>query len=1061
MCFIKQIHHQNKKLNMRLIQLSDIHLSKDNITNLKNFYLEALKKDLKQFHDNKPVDLILLTGDLIDKGGDSFFPENGYDVFERDFLTPIIKELGISKQNILFIPGNHDIDRNAIDSIYESGLIGALNSIESVNQHLEEHKEKFSFSNQRIQKFKEFEKNYHLETENYYFTNFESTFIYQYGEHKIGFLLMNDSWRCSSALKQENHYVGINQFFNAKSIFENHNTTLNVVLFHHPLDILNEDESSEIKNIIQKYNFEIVLCGHTHKSNSFGSHGINGNAFFLNAKSAFNNPREELTKYQPGYHVIDINTDNLDLICNYRTYIHTRFEFDKDTNSAKNGIHQEKLIARGDKKKYYDLYELAHKTSQSHIDDFNNALVIFKTDTIAPKDVNSLFVLPKLTEKPMTLGGIDDVKTYSIEELILHEKNILLFGARESGKTTLVNKISIECSNLFSKFKKLPVVIDYKNLDKDDVPTLIKRYLNETKDKVSELLINGQILLLLDNVAEGEKYKYAKKHLNNFISLYSSTKIIAATSENFDELLQSENSIITKLHLKPIFIGLVGGSEFRELATKWFNTKDEDWHRNNIEKLIKVFEILKIPRTFFSISLFLWIIEKQENFKPVNKNYLLNKFLQFILEGLALDEAKSGSFNFERKKEILSEIALKMHKKGEELEYYSLTKDEIITVITDYFNKNQRPNNAEEVFTIFFDKGIFKTDTFNEKISFRFESFFKFFLSLNIETNQEFKETVFSDENILSFIDELDYYSARNQNEKSTLEHTKNLLIKSFEELDTFIDDDTDKYFPKNAFMLNKIDTNKFYPDIKKSKLTDEEINDVLDNQMSLLPVEDSSKVKQKYDYKTHFPLTLELAARILKNAENIQNPQLINDTLDLIIKKSAKYGVFLQSLSVEYCKKQTEEESPVPPEMLVSLTPMVNQIILLDWIGTDFLQIPLQKKLDGYIAQNKIKPKHEYEHFLTNFIYADLKLNNYPHYTNLAIKYLKNKYFAELYFFKILITYMMRPERSNLLPDLEGQMIKLLGIARGLTKEQAKKAVEKGIRERKNEMQKQLKIDL
>jgi hypothetical protein len=51
-----------------------------------------------------------------------------------------------------------------------------------------------------------------------------------------------------------------------------------------------------------------------------------------------------------------------------------------------------------------------------------------------------------------------------------------------------------------------------------------------------------------------------------------------------------------------------------------------------------------------------------------------------------------------------------------------------------------------------------------------------------------------------------------------------------------------------------------------------------------------------------------------------------------------------------------------------------------------------------------------------------------------------------------------MRPERSELLPELEIQMINLLGKARGYSKEQAKRIVEKGIREKKMETQNQIK---
>lgn len=1031
---------------MRLIQLSDIHLSQNNLDSLKRFYIEALKKDLATFNETKPIDLILITGDLVDKGGSSFKNRNPYDVFTDEFITPILNHLNLSKDRVLFIPGNHDIDRNEIDKIYEDGLIKNLSTIDTVNAHVTENKENFNSSNKRIQKFKEFENNYHKKTKNYTYTNNESIYIHNHNDYKIGFLLVNDSWRCSESLKVENHYVGVEQLFNAKTIFEDKNTDINIVLFHHPLDFFNEEERREIKNILQKFNFELVLCGHTHKSHLNSNHGVNGNVLFLNAKSAFNNPREDITNYQPGYHIIDITPDSLELKCHCRTYIHNRFEFDKDTNSARDGFFSHKLVPKDCKKEHYELYDLVNKTNLNYVKEFNNALVIFKTDTIAPKDVNHLFVLPKLTERQITLGIIDDDELYTLDKLVLDEQSILLFGSKESGKTTLLNKLSILCSNQFNQFKKIPIVLDYKTLVKSDVLISIKKYLNETKEKVEKLLNNGQIILLLDNIIEGDKYKHAQKHFHSFITEFPNNKIIATTSENFDELIQNPNSTISKFLFKPIFIGPVGVNEFRELATKWFDKEDSEWHTKNINNLINTFKILRIPRTFFSVSLFLWIIEKQEGFKPVNKNYLLNKFLQFVLEGLQSEEVKSGSFNFDRKKEILAEIAYSMYNNGNELENYSLLKVDVINVISTYFSKNQRNNDPLEVYEIFYQKGIFKTGASDEKVSFRFESFFQFFLSLNIETNKDFQNKVFSEAEVLSFINELDYYSGRHQNDKTTLVFVKDILLKSFEELDKFIEDDTDKYFPKKSIILGDIDTDTFYSNIKDKKLTNQEINEVLDDQMSVLPVNDSISIKRKYDYKTHFPMTLELAARILKNAENIQDPALVNETLGIIIQKTAKYSIYMQSSMIQYFKENEGSELPISPEILVCFTPVINQLMLLEWIGTEFLQIPLQNKIKKHL----INRKNLYECFIANSIYSDLKLHDYIKYTNQAIKQIDNKYFAELYFFKILIHYMMRPQGSSLIPILEDQMIKLLRKIKGYNKLQARSVVENGIREKK-----------
>src|SRR5690606_30115805 len=160
--------------------------------------------------------------------------------------------------------------------------------------------------------------------------------------------------------------------------------------------------------------------------------------------------------------------------------------------------------------------------------------------------------------------------------------------------------------------------------------------------------------------------------------------------------------------------------------------KDSEWIQNNLEKLIKVFEILRIPRTFFSVSLFLWIIEKQENFKPINKANLVQQFLTFILEGLKIDNAKAGAYNFEKKIELLTEIALEMHKNGDQGNNLALPQTDVIKCVQKNFDLNQLKRvSASEKVSEFIEKGILKKELHNNCVTFRYDAFFTFFLSLN------------------------------------------------------------------------------------------------------------------------------------------------------------------------------------------------------------------------------------------------------------------------------------------------------------------------------------------
>lgn len=51
---------------MRIIHLSDIHLSYDNIEDFRNYYKEAFIKELESINAQKNIDLIIISGDLVD-----------------------------------------------------------------------------------------------------------------------------------------------------------------------------------------------------------------------------------------------------------------------------------------------------------------------------------------------------------------------------------------------------------------------------------------------------------------------------------------------------------------------------------------------------------------------------------------------------------------------------------------------------------------------------------------------------------------------------------------------------------------------------------------------------------------------------------------------------------------------------------------------------------------------------------------------------------------------------------------------------------------------------------
>lgn len=335
---------------MRIVHLSDIHLSKQNYNEFNNNVRESLISDLSVYNSaEKPINLIIITGDLVDKGGHSLKEiqdfdgiQNPYKIFEKTFIEPISNQLGISKEKFLFIPGNHDIDENEILWIDEKRLKQSLNT-SSINDILDNNRFNFNNDNGRIKLFKEFEKEYHLNTPNYIFSNNESTYIYEVNDNlKVGFILINDSWRCSTCSldrpELNHHFFGVDQLYNGIRELKNKAPNLTICLFHHSVEDLYEKK--EVERILTTKDISFFLYGHHHNTHSTNHINPVGSCYGFRGRATLNNPNEKQADYQSGYQLYDINfgLGKIEVI-HYRKYEYKISRFVADTSYApENGI---------------------------------------------------------------------------------------------------------------------------------------------------------------------------------------------------------------------------------------------------------------------------------------------------------------------------------------------------------------------------------------------------------------------------------------------------------------------------------------------------------------------------------------------------------------------------------------------------------------------------------------------------------------------------------------------------------------------------------------------------
>lgn len=93
---------KEKNKIMRIIHISDYHLDKKSANDSATI-ASMLSETLKSINNEKKIDLILYSGDMINTGGSSYDSiGTAFKGFELIFIDKILKTLNLPKNNFLF-----------------------------------------------------------------------------------------------------------------------------------------------------------------------------------------------------------------------------------------------------------------------------------------------------------------------------------------------------------------------------------------------------------------------------------------------------------------------------------------------------------------------------------------------------------------------------------------------------------------------------------------------------------------------------------------------------------------------------------------------------------------------------------------------------------------------------------------------------------------------------------------------------------------------------------------------------------------------------------------------
>jgi predicted MPP superfamily phosphohydrolase len=313
------------------LHLSDLHMRDDEgeLSTMLDV-LDALWADLSaQINElGGQLDFIAFTGDIAYSG-----KEKEYRLAEKHFFQPLLETTGLSSKELFVVPGNHDVDWDAIEAINPT-IVESLNDRIQVNDFFKsDAKRRVLFSH--MADYAQFVRRLFGECPDQQILRDP---LYSYTQsiprtYSVALTGLNSAWL--SGFKRDatgkvtdrgNLVIGDKQIRDA--LKEAKEAKVRIALMHHPPSFLNEFDEHDTERLIRP-SYDFVLRGHLHYPEFVKEKALGGETIYIPAGTVY-----QSLEWLNGYNLVQLNFDIGQGKIFLRRYSPERGEWIKDVQST-------------------------------------------------------------------------------------------------------------------------------------------------------------------------------------------------------------------------------------------------------------------------------------------------------------------------------------------------------------------------------------------------------------------------------------------------------------------------------------------------------------------------------------------------------------------------------------------------------------------------------------------------------------------------------------------------------------------------------------------------------
>lgn len=954
---------------MNILHITDFHFSEETkaITDVVSSIVSSLK------NLTEAIDFVFFTGDLVQSGSVKVNFQKAANIL----FQPILHVLGLTENQLIICPGNHDIDRNLIYPSLSNEINNATTNV-LIDSFYKKRDQLFKDSLAPHANYLDFFKSYFKISEADVITELYSIQYKLYNNEKIAFVSINTAWisdignhrsplsGLSSSLvdDKDNLLYPLAALEDIRREIRQTDVKYKVLLAHHPLFFLKDMNQYDIENFVYG-EFDAIFYGHIHKvSTRLIGNGVSG--IFEHYAKASLTSKESL-----GCSIININDDFTEYEVRELTYI-------SDGNYCSETPKIIYTLPQGEEKQRQS--NLRKKVHDRIAVELENANKLMLENENNQRNFLYQFSDPILKNTMEGSTSSSEVGEKIDWRSILLDGNYIVRGKDKCGKTTLLKRILLEYLTNYASYSYIPLYIDAKEYEikmTDDFDFLfeVRSLYGINNRMVENLEAEGKLIFLIDNFSLST---YFAKVFGNYISTHGMIRYICCAEYNYISNFDNDISKLgygsyTNLYIQDLRRKEIVLYTQKHLQGTTLDAQDVE------EKIIGLCKQMNLPLNFWTISLLLLIHKRSTDTYSKNIYGILDLCVDEIFEKKKLVLA-NASVNLDLIKSICAYVAkhLFLHHADS---VYSASAETIRQYIQDLLTKNPRIALTKEVvFDFIYKSGMLKQKD-DGLFTFRLQGFFEYFLALQMVKDAGFKTLIINDEKLyLTFKNQLEIYSGFKRDDKEFLDEvkkrTESKVIELFAPYVGNIDDILENRIQLPQKLKEKSKELSFKTLTMEQTASLEDVVDELQINAEVKkmpvydPIEASPDIIDRY---------ISIYARVFKNTDQLLGDNdYVQDTFSQLLDYYCNWSFFLVD---SYCERTIDEfkliglkldESQALKlwQLITTMIPIVTQVNMYEGLGHASMEELAKIEIAKYELN---KAEHQYQLFMLYFLLLDI----------------------------------------------------------------------------------------